>query len=176
MGNVFHDLQPTNSFTPEKIDRVRVRLGEDGNQHIPGIDLFFPATLHMADRPLQNPVKGHRLRGLAVDFFGDRHPGFEKPFKTFFDVLVAAAAFVDNVPGEVVMQQPVEHVLNGDVLVTMGFRFFDRFNQGEFQFFTQHGVFPRGVRSSPGSSATVVSVRLCCLFQQSFSKEQRRGN
>jgi hypothetical protein len=136
-----------------------IGLGEDGNQDVTGIHLFFAATLHMTHRSLQHPVKGDGLGRLTADLFHDRHPGFEKPFQTVLDIVIVAPTLVDDVTGKLVMEQTVEHMLDGNVFVVMILGFFDRLNQGEFQFSTQHNVIPRGrCRASPCSSDCSVSA------------------
>ena len=69
--------------------------------------------------------------------------------RTVTFILVIAAAFIDYVAGEIVMKQPIEHVLDGDVLMTMIFCFFDRFDQGKFQLFTQHIASSIGIEKIP---------------------------
>ena len=143
VGDVLDHLEAADALAAEKIHGVRVLLGEDGDEHVAGVHLLLAAALHVAHGPLQHPVEGHGLGRFAVTALHHRHAGLEEALQPLFQVLVVAAALVDDVAGQVVVEQPVEHVLHGDVFVTVALRFFDRLDQGQFQLFTQHDAYPQ---------------------------------
>ena len=143
VGDVLDHLEAADALAAKKIHGVRILFGEDGDEHVAGVHLLLAATLHVTHRPLQHPVEGHGLRRFAFPALHHRHAGLEEALQPFLEILVVAAALVDDVAGQVVVQQAVEHVLHGDVLVTVGLRFFDGLDQGQFQLFAQHDACPR---------------------------------
>ena len=143
VGDVLDHLEAADALAAEKIHGVRVLLGEDGDEHVAGVHLLLAAALHVTHRPLQHPVEGHGLRRFAFPALHHRHAGLEEALQPFLEILVVAAALVDDVAGQVVVQQAVEHVLHGDVLVTVALRFFNGLDQGQFQLFAQHDACPR---------------------------------
>ena len=50
----------------QKIDRVRILLAEDRDQHVGAGDFLLAGGLHVVDRALQHALEAERRLGVAV--------------------------------------------------------------------------------------------------------------
>ena len=132
---------------------MRFCFRKDGNQHIATIHLFFTTALHMGHSPLQNTVEGNRLGRLSLNIgLMNRKFSGEKRLQPIFQVLGGTPAFLNYIICQFIVEQSVEHMLHGHILVMIAFCLTNRPDKGCFQCFTYH-------------NNTI----------QTFSMEQRRG-
>ncbi len=88
----------------------------------------------MGNCPLQYPVKGDRLGRVTAGCRRDGRYFFRKKrLQPLFKGIHRTTAFTDDIGGEVVMQQAVEHVLHGDELVFVYLCLFNCFYQRCFK-------------------------------------------
>jgi hypothetical protein len=115
---------------------MRLGFGKNGYQNIPGIHLLFSAALDVINRPLQNTVKSYGLGRFRLFIFKYRQASGEKAFQPLFKVIVAAATFIYNMTGQIIMEKSVQHMLYGDVFVPVCFCFLYRLDKGQLKFST----------------------------------------
>ena len=66
MRDVINDVQACDALLLQKVDRVRVLLAKDGDQHVGAGDLLLTGGLHVEDGALHHALEAERR--LGVDF------------------------------------------------------------------------------------------------------------
>ncbi len=70
VGYVIDDVEARNILQVEEVNRLRLLLTENGNQHVAAGHFLLAARLHMENRALQHPLKTQR--GLYVGIVVER--------------------------------------------------------------------------------------------------------
>ena len=148
--DVAHHVESGDALALEQEDGVRVGLAEHRHQHVAAADLILAGRLHVQRGALQDAAEPERLLRLAalagqlVDLVG------EKAVHLALELLDVAAAVAQDLRHVGVVQQRVQHMLEGQILVLAPHGFAQRQAQRHFQLATDHhGCGPAALRSLP---------------------------
>lgn len=134
MGDKLHHRHTSQSFRTQEIDGMRLGLRKDGNQYITAVHLFLTTALHMGHSPLQNAVKSHSLGRVSGG--NCRQLPREERLQPLFQIVGRPPAFFDDILCQFIMQETIEHMLHGNILMMIALCLSNGPNQGYFQRFT----------------------------------------
>ena len=133
-----------------------VALAEQGHQHGAGVDGFLSAGLHLHCRPLQHPLEGARLLGIAV--IPVRQPRLAI-LKMLLEVALQLRqprpAGAEDPRRDRVPEQRIEQVLQRHVLVPARLRFREGQPQGGFQLLGDRQAHSDSIVLKKGNSAAL---------------------
>jgi hypothetical protein len=128
--NYLHPVQP---FGLKEVNGVGITLRKNSRQNVSGINFLFPTALYMGNGPLQDPIKGHGLRGLPSLQTPDRlQGGAEKILQFLLQAGSTATTTPYNLNGKFIVEEAKENMLDGNMFMVPGFGFPNGQHQGNF--------------------------------------------
>ena len=113
----------------------------------------------MGDGPLQHPVEADGLDRIVADPPRQRgEAGDEKILQLLLHPANLAAAGFEDLHCQVVVEQAVEDMLDGDMLMLANLGLADGPDQGHFQFVVDHHYISREYRGGPRLLKNAVSI------------------
>ena len=143
MRQVIDDVQPRDVLLVQVIDRVRVLLAEDRDQHVRAGDFLLARGLHVVDRALQHALESERRLGVApVVVIELARPTCRSPAPA------RCAAAAKSVPlalqdqlGRRIVEQREQQVLDRHVLMARLAGALVALADAVFEIFAEHGAF-----------------------------------
>ena len=115
---VVDDVQPADVLLLQQIDRVRILLAEDRDQHVGAGDFLLAGGLHVVDGALQHALEAERGLGVAaVVGRQHRHGVVDDLAQAVGQLGLVGAAGLEHGIGRGVVEQGQQQVLDGHELM-----------------------------------------------------------
>src|SRR5882762_8056534 len=153
-GDVVHHVETRDALLVQEIHGVGVFLAEDRDQHVGARDFLLARGLDVQDRPLDDALETQRR--LGIDFLGARDRGGvrgDEVSERFPQLLDVGGAGAQHFRGRRIVQQREQQVLDGDELVPLLARLYERHVETDFEFLRDHLSFPVLIGSTRGLRA-----------------------
>jgi len=137
--DVVHHVQTSDALLVQEIHGMGVFLAEDGDQHVGAGYFLLARGLDVQDRALDDALEAEGR--LGIDFLGARDRGgmrgdeISERFPQLIDIRGAGA---QHLRGGRIVQQREQQVLDGDELMPLLARLYERHVQTDFEFLCDH--------------------------------------
>ena len=119
VADVGGDIELVDALLGQQVDGLGLLLTEERDEHIATITRRLSAVSDVVERPLNDPMKAHGLHGVIVARAFDLVDIFERLNHVGLQLSQVGAAGLENLRGLGVVQQGMEQMLGGEVLVSM---------------------------------------------------------
>ena len=140
MGNAVHDIEARDVLLVEQIDRMRLTLAEDRDQHVGAVHFLLARGLHVEHRTLQHALEAQGRLGVAIFVLRQQRRGFANEFDELASQRAEIrAAGAQDLGRSRVIQQCQQQMLDGHEFMALLASLLKGHIERDFEFFTKHG-------------------------------------
>jgi hypothetical protein len=141
--DVVDDVEARDALLLQVVDRVRVLLAEDRDQHVGARHLLLAGGLDVQDRALDHALESERRLGVDLPVLGDAGRLLGDMLRELLaQVVHVGAAGAQHLGGRRIVEQREQEVLHGDELVALLPRLHEGHVQADFELLSNHVTFP----------------------------------